>query len=113
MEQAVADMQAQLRAYETRLQAAANLKVRVMQAEAGLAQASAIIGDQRRQLDDVSLRQATYSAGVRAVPWTPTAGDQQERPSRQPQSFIDTRAIGKPPNFSVDIASDGRTEGIL
>ena len=102
MEQALADLQAQLRSHEVRLQGATLLEQRVLQAEAGLAQASTIIGEQRRQLDDIALRTA-----ARAVPLTPTP-----EPGLPHRGFVDTRAIGKPPPFTGELAADGRPEGL-
>ena len=71
----------------------ADLARRVTQAEAGLVEAGAVIREQRRQLDQF--------AGTPAVQSDPK------------QSFVDTRAIGKPPSFTGESLGDGKPDGLV
>ena len=97
MEAALADMQARLQVQEASMAGAAALEQRLRAAETGLAQASAVIGQQRQQIEDMALR----TAASRQVQGTP-----QPEETKQ-QSFIDTRAVGKPTAFSGEVGRRG------
>ena len=106
MESALAEMQQRLQAHEARLQGVVALEIRLLAAETGLAQASAGIADQRRQDDDVPLRAAPTHAAPREPDQAETAG------IASAPSFVDTRALGRPPVFSGGTATSGRAGGL-
>ena len=94
MQSVLQGMEERLRGYEARLSQTAQLEQRMLQAESGLAQASQVIGEQRRAMDDFALNRAAQHS------LTPTPAPAQT------QSFIDTRAVGKPPSFSGEMCAD-------
>ena len=90
----MAELQERLRAQEARMAGALILEQRLIAAEA-------VIAQQQQQLNLSAAQQARTSLAGSQV------GDDEPRK----QSFIDTRAIGKPPNFSGEVGDDGKPDG--